>query len=100
MKKPQGSHSPEAKKCPTELVGSSPRLELKVGAGRSFRPSKLRPCSSSVRLRSSATWKLGWAPKEANTPPVFGFIRVTHITGNWPPREASFTSTGDRKSVV
>ena len=67
---------------------------LKVGLGTSFKPSKLRPCISSVKLRSNATSKLGCAPKEANTPPVFGFIKVTFITGYWPPRDASFTKIG------
>ncbi len=81
-------------KCSTKLFGSVSARLSKVGCGRSFRPSKLRPWSSSVRLRSSATSKLGWAPNEANTPPVRGFIRVTHITGNSPPSDASLTSTG------
>ena len=84
----------ESIKCSTKLCGSVTARLLKVGGGTSFRPSKLRPCINSVRLRSSATCRLGCAPKEANTPPVRGFIRVTHITGNWPPREASFTRIG------
>ena len=37
---------------------------------------------------------LGCAPNDTNTPPVRGFIRVTHITGYTPPSDASFTSTG------
>ena len=81
-------------KCSTKLFGSVTALDSKVGRGRSFRPSKLRPCSNSVRLRSSATSRLGCAPNEANTPPVCGFISVTHITGNSPPSDASLTSTG------
>ena len=84
----------ESIKCSTKFSGSLIARLLKVGRGTSFKPSKLRPCNNSVKLRSSATSKLGWAPKEANTPPVFGFISVTHITGNFPPREASLTTTG------
>ena len=81
-------------KCSTKLFGSVTALLTKVGAGKSFKPSKLRPCSNSVRLRSSATSRLGCAPNDANTPPVRGFIKVTHITGYCPPSDASFTSTG------
>src|SRR6056297_3023792 len=79
LKKRQETTPTESIKCSTKLFGSATVWELKVGSGRSFKPSKLRPWSSSVRLRSSATSKLGWAPNEAKTPPVRGFIKVTHI---------------------
>ena len=82
-------------KCKTKLLGSVSAWLLKVGGGTSFRPSKLRPCNNSVRERSRATSKLGCPPKDANTPPVFGFIRVTHITGNIPPKDASLIKTGN-----
>ena len=84
----------ESMKCSTKFSGSETAALLKVGRGKSFKPSKLRPCISSVRLRSSATSKLGWAPNEANTPPVLGIVMVTHMTGNCPPREASLTTIG------
>src|SRR3954464_10932875 len=94
LKKRHDTTPLESMKCSTKLLGSVTALLTKVGRGKSFRPSKLRPCSNSVRLRSSATSKLGCAPNEANTPPVRGFIKVTHITGYSPPSDASFTSTG------
>ncbi len=70
-----GDQPEESMKCSTKLFGSVTASELKVGGMKSFKPSKLRPCNSSVRLRSSATSKLGCAPKDAKTPPVRGFIR-------------------------
>ena len=94
LKKRQETMPLESIKCSTKLFGSVTASLAKVGCGRSFRPSKLRPCSNSVRLRSSATSIVGCAPNEANTPPVRGFIKVTHMTGYCPPSEASFTSTG------
>ena len=94
LKKRQDTTPLESIKCSTKLLGSVTALLLNVGFGRSFRPSKLRPCKSSVKLRSSATSNLGCAPNDANTPPVRGFIKVTHITGYLPPSDASLTSTG------
>ena len=84
----------ESIKCSTKLFGSVTALLLNVGFGRSFRPSKLRPCNNSVKLRSIATSILGCAPNDANTPPVRGFMSVTHITGNSPPNDASLTRIG------
>ena len=42
-----------------EVVRLSHDWPLKLGARTSFNPSKLRPCRSSVRLRSNATSKRG-----------------------------------------
>src|SRR5450830_1769781 len=81
LKKRHDTMPLESIKCSTKLFGSVTASLAKVGRGKSLRPSKLRPCSNSVRLRSSATSKLGCAPNEAKTPPVRGFIKVTHITG-------------------
>ena len=94
LKKRHDTTPLESIKCSTKLFGSVTALLLKVGFGKSFRPSKLRPCNNSVRLRSNATSNFGCAPKDANTPPVRGFIKVTHITGYFPPNEASLTNTG------
>src|SRR5690242_3515362 len=94
LKKRHDTMPLESIKCSTKLLGSVKASHSKVDRCTSFRPPNLRPCSNSLKLRSSATSRLGYDPNEANTPPVHGFISVTHITGNFPPSDASFTSTG------
>ena len=72
-----------------EVVRLGQRMAFEGRLGQVVQAFEAAPLEQFGQAAPRATSKLGWAPKEANTPPVRGFIRVTHITGNSPPSEAS-----------
>ena len=76
-------------KCVSRLACSATSSLLNEGGENTSKSFKLRPCKSSVTVRSNATWKFGCAPKEAKQVPLFGFNKITQITGNSPPNDAS-----------
>ena len=89
MNKSQEIKPLESMKCVSRLACSATSSLLNDGGENTSRSFKLRPCKSSVTVRSNATWKFGCAPKEAKQVPLLGLSNTTQITGYFPPNEAS-----------